>query len=703
MTRLRTASSLQPLLAPRSIAIVGASDREGSFGRMTLLQTRASGFRGPIYPINPKLREVLGQPCYPSLADLPEPADLVIFAVGNPLIEEQLRQAVAAGSRAGVIFASCYLEDDGPPLLAERIGGIARQAGFALCGANCMGFYNTASATSATWYNTGRLQSGRIGLISHSGTLFLSLAANDPSTTYSLLVSPGQELTVTAADYMDYMLDSGETRVIGLVLETVRDPEGFVAALEKAEAMDVAVAAIKIGRTEQSARFAKSHSGAITGDDAAYEALFERHGVLRCANVNELMATLRLMAMPKRAVPGGIGAVLDSGGARGLVLDLAADYSLPMARIGAATQQKLRETLEYGLEPVNPVDAWGTGHDFERRFADCLLAVTEDDDAGIGILFSDVTIDDDPIGDGLTAAAISVAEKSRKPVFVATHWSRSVGRHNVQTLARHGIPCIEGTELALQAVRHAFAYRDFRDRDCDLPPAAPEAAIVDSWRTRLANGIPLDEAEGMRLLADFGIATPGHVQVSGEADLDDAAERLNWPLVLKTAMPGIHHKSDVGGVRLNLHDATALRQAYGDMAARLGPKALAVEMLRPGVEIALGMVRDEQFGPIVMVAAGGTMIELHRDRRVALPPVNRQGARALIDRLRLRPMLEAHRDRAASDIAALVETVARFSVLIDCLGSELAEMDVNPLIVGTDGAVAADVLVIPRTSAFPAR
>jgi len=254
---------LKPLLEPRSIAFVGAPDRPGAFGRTTLAQTLAGGFKGKVFPVNPKQREILGLKCYASLADLPEPADLVILAVANGMLEEQLTLAIRTGCRSATIFASAYLDGDKPPLLTERLARLAREAQMPVCGANCMGYYHPARGTNAGWYEAGPLEPGPIGLISHSGSLFLSLAANDPRATYSLFVSPGQELSVTAADYMHYMLDDGATRVIALFLETVRDPAKFTAALEKANAQDVPIVAVKVGKTAESARLARSHSGAI--------------------------------------------------------------------------------------------------------------------------------------------------------------------------------------------------------------------------------------------------------------------------------------------------------------------------------------------------------------------------------------------------------------------------------------------------------
>lgn len=689
-------SWLRPLLEPRSIAIVGASDREGSFGRTTLEQTLLGKAKVPVYPVNPKQKEMLGLPCYPSLAELPEPADLVIFAVANALLEEQVALAIKTGCKAGTIFASGYMERDRDPPMPRRLAAMTKAAGFPLCGANCMGYYNPAYGVNASWFGAGPLEAGPIGLVTHSGTLFITLAGNDVRYGYSLIVSAGQELCVTAADYMHFMLDRPETKVIALFIEAVRDPSGFISALERANAKDVPVVAIKVGRTETSAKLAQSHSGAITGNDAAYEALFERYGVMRAQNVDELMATAMLLSSPKRAAKGGVAAVLDSGGARGLFLDLAHDLDVPIAQINKQTEQTLRDTLEYGLDPVNPVDAWGTGHEFERRFRECLQAVTEDPDSGLGILMTDISNDADPLAFDLARSAIDANNSSAKPVIMASHWSQLTNRHNPLKVVQAGVPFIEGTENVLLAAKHAFTYRDFRALPALKLPKAPDAKVIERWRKQLSKGEDLVEAEGLALLADFGIAVPRSASVASEAELAEALGGMTMPVALKTAMPGIHHKSDVGGVKLGIASREEAIEAYRDLARRLGPDVLVAEMARPGTELALGMIQDDQFGPVVIVGAGGTMIEVLKDRRVALPPIDAPRAQSLLDRLKLRPLLDVHRKRPAADIDKLANTIARFSVLAATLGDLIAELDVNPLIAGPDGAIAVDALVIPK-------
>ena len=353
-----SASLLDPLLKPRSIVIVGASEREGSFSLGVLNQLRKGDFPGEIHLVNPKRDRVLGLPCVPNLMDIGTAPDHAIMIVPTELIEKQIDLAIAKGVKAATIFASCYLPDDTEPPLTQRIREKAQAAGLAICGANCMGFVNPAAKTRVCWYEFDDLQPGPIGLISHSGGLFLTFASDDRRMKYNLAVSPGQELTVSMADYMHYMLDQPDIRTIALFMETVREPDRFLSALEKAIEREVPVVALKVGRTSESARLAKSHSGALTGNDDTYQAVFDQFGVQRVHSADELAAAALLLSQPKRFVQGGIGAVMDSGGMRGLALDLADHIGVKFADIGKETKVRLSKWLEHGLEPVNPVAAW---------------------------------------------------------------------------------------------------------------------------------------------------------------------------------------------------------------------------------------------------------------------------------------------------------------------------------------------------------
>jgi acetate---CoA ligase (ADP-forming) len=685
------------MLEARSVAVVGASARPGSFGEQLMLQLSRGGFDGEVYPVNPAYREVMGRACVPSIADVPQPVELVILGVANERLEEQLRAAAAAGARSAVIFASCYEEPEpGRPPLRERLAAIAREAGMTLCGGNGMGFVNVDRGLRACGFTEpDDIGPGPITLITHSGSVFSALLHNDRRIRFNLAVSPGLELTTTVTDYLNYALRLPTTGIVALFIETVRDPDAFRAALAEAERRDVPVVVLKVGREERARELVLAHSGALAGEDAAYQAVFDEHGALRVRSLDEMADTLELLAAGRRAGPGGLAAMHDSGGERAHLIDAAADVDVRFAEISGDTRERLAATLEEGLPAVNPLDAWGTGREHERIYRTCGLALLEDADTAALAFAVDLTTQDPPEG-GYLEVSRDVFAATGKPFAVLSNLQSAVDTRDADGLRASGIPVLEGTFTGLRAFRHLFAYRDHRSRPAPQAVDEPEPEISERWRDRLSREPPLSEVEGLAMLADYGIPVVAATSCSSLEEALAAAERIGWPVAMKTAAAGVAHKSDVGGVRLNIGDPDDLRVAYLDVCEHLGPDVTVQAMGPAGVELALGIVRDEQFGPLVMVAAGGVLVEVLRDRSFALCPVDEHRARLLLDRLALRPLLDGVRGAPPARLGIVARAVAGLSVLGRDVGDHLDALDVNPLIAGPDGCVATDVLVVPR-------
>ena len=364
---------LAPLLAPRSIAFVGASRAANTPGHDMMRMIRRGGFAGVVHAVNPNYREIEGYPCVARLADLPAAPDLAVLSVRNERLEETLAAAIAVGAKAAVVFASGLLPDDGDPPLARRLALAAKAAGIPLCGPNCMGFYNDLDHVWVCGFPSPRQPApGAIAFIAHSGSVFGALAHNDPRLRFAIAVSPGGEATATVADYMLYAVERPEVKVVGIFIETARDPSGFVLALKRAAERGVPVVALKVGRTAAAGAAALTHTGALAGSDVAYDALFDRFGVIRVETLDEFAASLLLLAAERRAVRGGLVAIGDSGGERELMIDLADRANVPFAAISNETKAAIAARLEPGLEAANPLDAWGTGVDFVPHFARCL-------------------------------------------------------------------------------------------------------------------------------------------------------------------------------------------------------------------------------------------------------------------------------------------------------------------------------------------
>jgi acetate---CoA ligase (ADP-forming) len=379
------------------------------------------------------------------------------------------------------------------------------------------------------------------------------------------------------------------------------------------------------------------------------------------------------------------------------MIDLAERAGVPFAAIAPETKAAIAARLEPGLEAANPLDAWGTGADFVSHFTHCFSDLLDDPQAALGLFNADLR-DGYYLHRGFADAALAASRASDKLVAVATNYTQV--RHDALALelTLAGVPVLDGTTNALAAIAGAFAWRDFQARPVDPPPSPPAARAADRQhiRARLqAEPGALDEAASLSLLEAWGAPVIPHIVIASFDEARQAALRLGYPVACKTAEPGVLHKSDVGGVKLGLADEQALREAYADLSARLGPRALIAPMARRGVELSLGMIRDPQFGALVTIGAGGVLVELIDDRRAALAPFGSATARRLLDGLKLRRLLDGYRGGRPADIARLAEIVALFSVLAAELVDLIAEIDINPLVAG-DEIFALDALVVAK-------
>jgi acyl-CoA synthetase (NDP forming) len=681
-------------------------------GARMVAEVGRSPARPRTYLVNPRYAEINGTSCLPALADLPEPVDLVLLAVPDTALEEQLAAAARTQARSAVIFGNAF-DPPGTSGLRDRLAAIARDAGMAVCGAGCMGFVNMARGLRAIGYVEPDLPPGPAALITHSGSVFSALLRARRGFGFSLAVSSGQELVTTAAAYASYALGLAETTVLALVLEAIRDAPDLRAVLARAQAADVPVVLLSVGGSDAGRALVSAHSGALAGADGAWEALAAAYGVHRVRDLAELADTLELFcvnrrwagrrcAVPSQHTPTGIATVHDSGLERAHVADLAADLGVPFGGIGPRTSDRLAAALDPGLSPANPLDVWGSGRDTESLFAECLSALADDPAVAAVALAVDLgpELDGD---DSYPRAVLAAAAGTPKPVAVLAALPAAVDPAAAARLRAAGVPVLEGTRSGLLALRHLLDHA----QPGQLPPAPgpnPEAPRTREPRasrwTQLLTRPPsaLGAAVQFGLLRDYGIPAVRVRSAGTRAQALTAAADIGYPVVLKTDEPQIAHKSDLGGVRLGLGDPGAVGAAYDDLAARLGPRALVCQTAAPGTELALGIVRDAALGPLLVISAGGVLIEIFSERAVLLPPVTRSQARAILARLRVAGVLAGARGQPAADLHAVADAIAALSRLACDLGDALDALDINPLICGPSGAVAADVLVVPRTT-----
>ena len=672
-------AAVAAMLGARSVAVVGASARPDSFGARMIVESQRSSAR--MHLVNPRYDRIGDVPCAASLSELDEPVDLVLLGVPDGALVEQVAAAADAGARSAVVFGAALG-------VRDKVAAVAAEAGMALCGAGCMGFVNNAIGLRALGYlEPEELPAGGVSLVTHSGSAFSTLLRARRGFGFRLAVSSGQEIVTTTADYVDYALDDPGTDVLALLLESPREVPRLRRALRRAHGKGIPTVVLPVGGSPTGQAMVAAHSGALAGGDAAWQAFCDDVGAVRVRDMAEFADTVEMFSMRRRTGSGGrVATVHDSGAERAMIADLAHEVGVEFAQLSPKSLSAIADLLDDGLIATNPLDVWGTGADTRSLFRACLHVMTQDPAVAVTALAVDLV----PEFDGDTAyqdAVLDVAAETDAPLAVLTSLPGAVDRDAATRLRDNGIPVLEGFRSGVVALGHLARW------PLRLESGAP---AVDRdrrrrWQARLADW---DPALGFELLADYGIPVARPTVANTPDQALAAAEATGYPVVMKTV--AAEHKSDVGGVVLNLVDATAVRTAYADLAQRLGPSVTVQPMVPDGVEVSVGVVRDATFGPLVVVAAGGTLVELLADRGLACPPVSHGRAVEMLDALRIRRLLDGWRGAPATDVSALADAIVGFSQLATELGDSLEAVEANPLIVSVSGVVAVDALVVQR-------
>jgi acetate---CoA ligase (ADP-forming) len=694
MEQRSRAAAVSAMLEARSVALVGASAKPGSFGDRMVIEARRSSAR--MHLVNPRYDRIGELPCVPSLADLEQVVDLVLLGVPDGVLIDQLKAAAATGARSAVLFGSAHG-------LRDEVVSVATAAGMAVCGAGCMGFVNNGSGLRALGYlEPEPLPAGGVSLVTHSGSAFSTLLRARRGFGYRLAVSSGQELVTDTSDYVDYALGDAETKLVALMMESPRAVPRLRGVLLRAAEADVPVVILPVGGSPTGRAMVAAHSGALAGEDAAWAAFCASIGAIRVRDLAEFTDTIELFSAGRRARGGkgigrgggkgigrgggkGIATVHDSGAERALTADLAHELGVAFAPLSDDTVRAIDGELDDGLTATNPLDVWGTGADTRALFGACLRAMSDDPSVAVTALAVDLVTEFD--GDiAYEQAVLDVASDTTAPLAVLTSVPSAIDRAAVDRLRSNGIPVLEGARSGLAALDHLAHWPielDRREPSCD-------AARRDRWQAALQDWAP---ELAFELLADYGVpvAAPRRAETLDEA-LSTASE-VGYPVALKTL--AVEHKSDVGGVALGIADADALRAEYAALAGRLGPAVTLQPMVAEGVEVSVGLIRDESFGPLLVIAAGGTLVELVTDRVLAVPPVSHGRALRLVDGLRLRALLDGWRGQPPVDIDALARVIVAFSQMAVEIGDVVDAVEVNPVIASPHGVVAVDALVLP--------
>jgi acyl-CoA synthetase (NDP forming) len=684
---------LDPLLRPARIAIIGASDDPTRIGGRPLAYLRQRGFAGAIWPVNPNRAQVQGLPAFPDVAALPAAPDAAVIAIPGEGAIAAVAQLAARGCKAGIVFTAGFAEI-GPEgaALQDRLVAAARAGGMRLVGPNCLGLFNAAHGHfpifSASFEN-GWPKPGRLGIVSQSGAYgsHLFAAARDRGIGTPVLVTTGNEADLHLADFIEWMAGAEEVEVIAAYAEGIRDGARFCAALDAARRARKPVALMKVGRSAVGAAAAQSHTASIAGDDRVMDAVLADLGVHRARTTEELLDVCYVAQ--KRIYPAGntLGVVTISGGAGVLMADAAEAAGLPMPPMPEDAQARLRALVPFA-SPRNPVDC--TAQAFNDmavvgRFAESMAA-----DGGYTSLIAFFTQwgASPSMAPRLRAELKQVLERHPDRLFVL---SIIAPPERIREWEADGFLVMEDPSRAVVALaamgRFGDAFSAVAAEPVPLPPIALPATAPD-------------EAEAKRILAEAGVPmVPERVCTTADAAAQ-AARELGFPVVAKILSPDILHKSEIGGVLLNLADEAAVREGFATLTRRTAQHApearitgvLVARQVTGAVEMVVGLVRDPVFGPVVMVGLGGVFVEIFRDVAFARCPVDEDKAMRMIRSLRGFPLLDGARGRPKADLAALARAVAAMS-RFGAAAPTLLSAEVNPLLVLPDGVFAADAVI----------
>ena len=684
---------LDPLLDPESIVIVGATT-SGGMGTRVIKNLQHGGFKGKLYGLHPKNEDAFGIPCYPDFKSLPEKVEHAIFAVSDERVEGLVDAAIEAGVKAMSMMSMLYLDDDQKPYLKDRIQTKLKEAGILLCGANGMGFFHIEKGV---WVNghfsRPNHEPGGVCIISQSGSGVAGIIDCEERINLNLSVSSGSELTVGAEDYLDYILHQESTTVVGMFLETIRKPDQMIKSFKLANEKRIPIVVLKTGRTERSAELTVSHSGGLAGIDDCYNALFDKYGIQRVADMDELATTLIMFDQPHALANGNMVSLHDSGGERQLIIDVADQQGVEFAELKEATTQKLEEILDPGLPPVNPLDAWGKGlGDADQIMIDSMIAMLSDSNASMGA----IVMDRGPLGKifpEYTDYLEQANQQTGKPVFLVSNRQGTGTDPLVLELTQNGTPVIDGLHSFLAGVRCLHQYRDFLSMK-DAINIDLDSDALKKYQDQLDRSDFVSEADALNMFFDLGLNANQSNIISNEEEMVSTANEMGFPLVLKTAVEDVYHKSELSGVYLNIDSEEELRSSYKELQEKLPGNALLAKMIQSkGVEMIVGMTTDQQLGPMVTIGFGGYYAEAMNDAITLMPPFSKEMAKKALSKLKMKTLLEGYRGSKPADLDAFAEFASRFSVIAVELSNQVCEIDLNPVILGNDNCIAVDALI----------
>lgn len=713
--------AMRALFHPKRIAIIGATPRRG-FANNIHQGILRQGFEGEIFGVTPRHDEVLGAPCYPRIDEIPGGVDKAIVVVPSHVVPEVLEQCPAAGVKAVNIITSGFGEqsDEEAAKRQEYIREFAQRTGIRVVGPNCLGLVSTPGKIIAKSGPYDTVRPGPVGLVFQSGLLTygMILPPEERGIGYSYIVTTGNEADLEAADFIKYYVEDDETQIIACFIEQFRNPDKlrYVAqlALERGKPLIV----LKIGRSEGGQRAARAHTGSLVGSDAIADATMRQLGIIRVRTLDEMIETIAAFHSKRLPKGDGVGTIFISGGAGGLVSDLSQDIGVNLPELAPETIAKLKPVIpEYGTIG-NPLDTTGQAATQPEITEGSLVSIAEDPNIDVviyGQAYPTMIDYDTPVGQVLKSMPARYPDKVFLIMSLVSgklhdgfRWGEPPG-DPVNTW--DGTPFLQGADDSLQAVKSMIDYAAFRRHWMDGHRSTVEKSpLAEQALTSIqaSGGDPLSERAAKELLSMYGIPVTRESLATSAEEAARTADEIGYPVVLKIESPDILHKTESGGISLDLKSAEDVRAAFDtvtrnveryDSNARING-VLVQEMARPGREIILGMSQDPDFGPAIAVGLGGIFVEVLNDVQLGVPPLDSRAANEMLSRLRGSAILDGKgsRGNGPADRNALIDIMQKFSQLCVDVADVVSEIDINPLLLygEGEGACVVDCLIVPQ-------
>ena len=698
-------SNLRSLFEPKSIALIGATDKS-SWSLNTFLNIQSSGFEGRVYLVNPRAEEVHGHKAYPSIDSLPEVVDLVFVMVPTGVVLETLQAAVAHGTRAAVVLTAGFgdVGEEGQRL-EQEIVDFAAESGLALLGPNGNGFINAAEGITPYGLPIGRpLIEGNVGIVLQSGALASAVLgfAQSRNVGISFLTAMGNEAVLSVTDVMNYLIDSPKTKVIALFLESVRDTDEFRRIAQRALRAGKPIVALKVGRSELGAQAALAHTGALVGDNGINAAAFDQLGVSSVTSLEELLITAGLFASVGSLPGSRMGVVTPSGGASEIIADRAEDEGVQIPPFAPETIAAVTEIVPSFATVQNPLDVTGyvvIDRTLTRR---ALQLVAKDPGIDFTILNIDLPkvegADHAGTVEMFRQTALAIDELSVPAIPIGTALS-DITEYGRRVQNESGFPYVlGGIDRGIQAISRVVAWSE-RHRAAVAAGDGDDAASNANIAPAGATGI-WTEHQAAQFLADHGVSVVPSRLATTAAEAIAHAEEFGYPVVVKAVADGLGHKSDIGGVKLNLLNADDVRAAHdgiievlSGMGATGAQTIVQPQRSSDGVELIVGIVRDPAWGLALVVGLGGIWVEIMKDAVLRMLPVSAEEVKTAIKGLRAYPLLNGARGAKPVDLDVLAAEIAAIADIAYRLGDRLEALEVNPLRASADGVEALDALV----------